>query len=556
MKLWKKISMHLVIVCIMICNLVPMKPVCAADTEGKQVADVKNGIVEIQSGIEDENGNFYKIKSCSGFLVSNTSDGVYIATNYNGITLSDNKKKKFAKKNKIKFDNEGDLETKIRLIVESDVESALEIKFKSEDENFAVLEAGNILRERTALALENQDEVVIGDEVYALGFAEQDAEVITYTSENVQIRAGRLEDNAAKIGRNKYLQHSAQLDKEINGGALVSAQGYVIGLNDIDITKEDDDWFYAVPISRIISFLDNYGIYYVNHQINESYERLEEVYNRCVSEYESDNYKEQSKLALEGALNNAEGYIAFNDNYSAEQFNRVAVDLKNAELELVKTTPKIRYLQIIVGIFIFGFFIWLLVILFTGDKNVKKNKNNFQRNKANMNVNGFGNNDPKSVPQGQMPYPPQGNGNVLMGGMQQNPMQQNPMPMPQNPINNGFMQPEYDDNRTVMLQSSSKSVNSFSGTLIREKTGMNYSICKAQTLIGKKQGAVDIVIPDNVAISRTHAKIVNDNGRYIIFDMNSANGTFVNGRAVDQSGAMLNSGDQILLADETFRFQV
>ena len=88
--------------------------------------------------------------------------------------------------------------------MESDVKTELEIVLSSEEENFAILKASDVLRERKALALENQNVCAIGDAVYALGFAEQEKDQITYKTENVQIRAGQLENDAAKIGRNTY----------------------------------------------------------------------------------------------------------------------------------------------------------------------------------------------------------------------------------------------------------------------------------------------------------------------------------------------------------------
>lgn len=75
-------------------------------------------------------------------------------------------------------------------------------------------------------------------------------------------------------------------------------------------------------------------------------------------------------------------------------------------------------------------------------------------------------------------------------------------------------------------------------------------------ILGSFSGAVDFVIENNRSISRTHAEIVWDVTGYRIYDLNSSNGTFLNGRRVPKEGSWLNNGDVIKLANEEFRFRV
>jgi len=53
-------------------------------------------------------------------------------------------------------------------------------------------------------------------------------------------------------------------------------------------------------------------------------------------------------------------------------------------------------------------------------------------------------------------------------------------------------------------------------------------IDKDEIIIGRDPGN-DVQI-DNIAVSREHAKIVRDQNYYLIEDLNSTNGTFVNGK--------------------------
>jgi pSer/pThr/pTyr-binding forkhead associated (FHA) protein len=61
----------------------------------------------------------------------------------------------------------------------------------------------------------------------------------------------------------------------------------------------------------------------------------------------------------------------------------------------------------------------------------------------------------------------------------------------------------------------------------------------------------DIVFHEDF-LSRYHAEIVNDDGKYVLFDKNSTSGTFVNGKKIEK--CMLNSGDLISFANINIMF--
>jgi pSer/pThr/pTyr-binding forkhead associated (FHA) protein len=73
---------------------------------------------------------------------------------------------------------------------------------------------------------------------------------------------------------------------------------------------------------------------------------------------------------------------------------------------------------------------------------------------------------------------------------------------------------------------------------------------KEEAIIGRIQEN-DIII-DNLAVSRRHAKIYIKDGKVVIKDLGSANGTFVNGVQVDE--AELKSGDIILIGKHMLKF--
>jgi pSer/pThr/pTyr-binding forkhead associated (FHA) protein len=68
---------------------------------------------------------------------------------------------------------------------------------------------------------------------------------------------------------------------------------------------------------------------------------------------------------------------------------------------------------------------------------------------------------------------------------------------------------------------------------------------KPVTTLGRQIGN-DIVFQEEF-LSRFHAEIIHENGKYILVDKDSTSGTYVNGRKIDR--CVLNSGDLIALAN-------
>jgi len=77
---------------------------------------------------------------------------------------------------------------------------------------------------------------------------------------------------------------------------------------------------------------------------------------------------------------------------------------------------------------------------------------------------------------------------------------------------------------------------------------------KPRYMIGKNPAAVDGVISCNKAISRVHCCIDKAGTDYLITDLGSANGTFVNGeRVLPNAPRKIQPGDLVRLADSEFR---
>ncbi len=78
--------------------------------------------------------------------------------------------------------------------------------------------------------------------------------------------------------------------------------------------------------------------------------------------------------------------------------------------------------------------------------------------------------------------------------------------------------------------------------------GRVYYLTKPEIIMGRSRHN-DLIIPD-LRISRMHAKLSRINDRYLLVDLNSTGGTYVNERPIVQK--LLDSGDEISLANSVY----
>lgn len=90
--------------------------------------------------------------------------------------------------------------------------------------------------------------------------------------------------------------------------------------------------------------------------------------------------------------------------------------------------------------------------------------------------------------------------------------------------------------------------------LLSGKTGEVIYLTKFPFYIGSLPEYMDYVIPDNT-VSRFHAKLICREGNIYLTDLNSTNGTKVNGHTLNvQEQARLEEGDRIVFAEAEFCF--
>ena len=81
---------------------------------------------------------------------------------------------------------------------------------------------------------------------------------------------------------------------------------------------------------------------------------------------------------------------------------------------------------------------------------------------------------------------------------------------------------------------------------------MHYQLRKPVTTIGRDPRS-DIPLPGDTQVSKVHAEIRREGVYFVIYDLNSTNGTFVNGQRVSRQ--VLKEADEIRVGRTRLVFQ-
>ena len=107
------------------------------------------------------------------------------------------------------------------------------------------------------------------------------------------------------------------------------------------------------------------------------------------------------------------------------------------------------------------------------------------------------------------------------------------------------------DNLTTVLNTSA---NNNKYIEWQENGILKKYIIEEESVIGSSKEMADIIISET-GISRTHAKLIKEDDKYFIKDLNSTNGTYVNDTPLVSYQIMqLNPGDIIRLGNTAMQF--
>ncbi len=464
-----------------------------AEPQGVSDVDAASGIVRIETGTNDEDGDFEAKHVFSGFVVSQTGNGgVYIVTTWHHVNMGQN--------------------TVIHVIVKNDTAVEASVEAYSEEQDFCILSAGSLnnkdpLPLRIAAYDEEGDTLSEGATVKALGFNSKAASGTEFSASDVTVNSGTIKSMAQSKNSATYIGHTADISGGLDGGPLVDEHGYVIGIN--NSKASGDDGSSALLIQEADKLLDSDGIPHRTKDKDALYGTLYKTCDQCLSSYKK--VKKSSRNDLKEAIQNAikvMGETPYDRSALNSAISSLQTTMDNAELK----TSKLVYLIIALGALIAYLLIRLITLILWNRRYEADN--------------------PGAAPPKKEPKQKSGK-NKQHKAAKAKPEKAIPAGVPQSaPVSAGQAK---------------------ASKIVIRRTGAEYEIRKNIVTIGRSREA-DVCLEDNEYIARMHAMIENRKGTCFIHDMGSTNGTFLNGQPVTDSGIRLISGDVINVANEEIDF--
>ncbi|MEE1002714.1 MAG: FHA domain-containing protein [Acutalibacteraceae bacterium] len=564
-----KISINLKRCCIAVIMIaVLMQIQTVAFAEEPDIESAKNGILEIYTGLTDSDGNFYKLKNSTGFLVANGDDGAFIVTNNHSINATSKEKAALIKQHKSLGQSYGMSSLSYRVVVKGDVTEEVTLLSNSKVEDFCILQADKVINEKTAIPLGDSDKIAENDTVFSLGFSEYASE-LDYTyfdASDVISYSGYVTQKENMISDVAYIQHSSMVDEGTSGGPLVNSEGYVIGINNVEFNEEGISSYYSLPINSVKEILDNRGIFYVSDDWNSTYTKLKSTYEECSKIIADREYKSSSLEELTSAVQEATTLFDSFDNPSVQTMANMLNKLNDAKSKIVKKMPKttiVIYVLAGINVLLLALLIRLLVL---NKKSVKKEKKSRIKRKSakqknNKHIKGANQKTSDPLPALKQSNSVEDN-NVVNINSNENTQDLFDATVCIPEDKSDYDMSDADEEKTVCLifdkPTDQQSVFKNRKTIARIRqiqTGRLTTVDKQEFVIGKSPEKSDFVI-SNSAVSRTHAAIRWIDSKYYIFDLNSSNGTYINNVMVNENGMELKDRDVIMLANEAFVFEV
>jgi two-component system cell cycle response regulator len=89
-------------------------------------------------------------------------------------------------------------------------------------------------------------------------------------------------------------------------------------------------------------------------------------------------------------------------------------------------------------------------------------------------------------------------------------------------------------------------------TAVQAELGRRYVLSEALTTIGR--GSSNQIVVGSDAVSRQHARLERRGTDFLVSDLNSTNGTFINNERQRTRNSRLNRGDQLRVGDTVFKY--
>ena len=538
----------------------------ASGTANAAVQADRSGVLCIEYGYIDGN-TFTPWYVGSAFLINENT----LLTCYHVVHITDEDERAYFKS---EYGNDWEKHMGIQVIVANGTYVAATERLGNAEVDFSILTLQDKIANHSILTL-RKEPTSTSEAITALGFPYTVTELTEgmatkFTAEDVTATSGTVSKAQTTMYGINYIQHNALIQGGNSGGPLVDVNGCVVGINSA-VDAKSESYSYATAIDQVIISLDSLGIDYLsadssvapaNDETGDSdgdegsdndgpvsapVEVVDKsALNAAIAANQGKDqsiYTAESWAEFDSALRAAER-IADNDDATQTEVDSALSDLNRAVL--VEKPSGINPILIggIAAAVIVVVAVILIVVLTSKKKESKDTYSSFSGGDftapaptpapaAPANNGGFAAVAPQNV-QYNASYPSgAGETDVLTSGA----------------------------GETSVLSSNAGETSVLSNKpyaiLIRKIGGEQVTVSASNFTIGRERRRVDYCISNNTSVGRSHAKLVNNNGSICVVDLDSKNGTFVNGvKCAPNVSVPLHSGDTLTLADEDFEIKL
>lgn len=235
---------------------------------GTSPSNAREGVVLIESYPVDKQGNLlidenekiYGISSGTGWVVGTPGQPAqYVVTNAHVIQAA----YELPKADPYQYTA---IVNVIYSAAENDFAAAQVVYYSPPHEkDLAIIKLPSPTSKRTGLALNNSDNVTVGEAVYALGYPGVSSAVQSYKTfdqSDITMTKGIISKRTNVIGREfEAFQMDTYINEGNSGGPLVDEQGFVIGINTLGLA--DTDMNFAITSKELIRILRAEGISFI-----------------------------------------------------------------------------------------------------------------------------------------------------------------------------------------------------------------------------------------------------------------------------------------------------
>ena len=538
----------------------------ASGTANEAVQADRSGVLCIEYGYIDGN-TFVPWYVGSAFLINENT----LLTCYHVVRITDEDERAYFAS---EYGNDWEKHMGIQLIVANGTYVAAAERLGNAEVDFSILTLQDKIANHSILTL-RKEPTSTSEAITALGFPYTVTELTEgtatkFTAEDVTATSGTVSKAQTTMYGINYIQHNALIQGGNSGGPLVDVDGYVVGINSA-VDAKSESYSYATAIDQVIISLDSLGIDYLsadssvapaNDETGDSdgdegsdndgpvsapVEVVDKsALNAAIAANQGKDqsiYTAESWAEFDSALRAAER-IADNDDATQTEVDSALSDLNRAVL--VEKPSGINPILIggIAAAVIVVVAVILIVVLTSKKKESKDTYSSFSGGDftapaptpapaAPANNGGFAAVAPQNV-QYNASYPSgAGETDVLTSGAGETSVLSS------------------NAGETSVLSSKPYAI------LIRKIGGEQVTVSASNFTIGRERRRVDYCISNNTSVGRSHAKLVNNNGSICVVDLDSKNGTFVNGvKCAPNVSVPLHSGDTLTLADEDFEIKL